>query len=276
MKKKVFTSYEDSLPYKEVRQDGFTVNFAPRAYLQGGGIYQIKNLVNNHSYVGSTKHFFKRLKSHKNCISCMRNANPKVQAAFIEFGWEKFVFTILEHVDDLSKLIEREQYYTDIIKPEYNVYIIAKSALGVKRSELTREKVRAANLGLKHPEWRNKIKRAAQTGVKRGPLSELAKKHMSEAQLKLYTSGYVNPNKGRKLRQESIEKRVRKCVVPVLQFAMDGKFIKEWPSILSAAKALKVSPSGIGTSIRKTTEGHQKYSVGYIWKRKYDTKTDRD
>lgn len=264
-KKRFFTGIEDSLVYyRQIEEDGFLVHFTPRAYMQGGGIYKVLNKINGHCYIGSCKNFFNRFKSHKASISCMRNSNPKLQAAFIEFGWENFVFIILEHVDgDKNELLKREQYYLDTQNPEYNICIIANSALGVKRTEVTKDRVRAANLGLKHPDWRNKIKSAAMLGVKRGPLPEAARKNMSIAQKKLYENGYVNPNRGKKLSAETIKKRVDKVVVPVDQYDLDGVFIKSWNSIKEASIQLGIHESGIG----QTANNKQKYCGGFIWRR---------
>ena len=51
---------------------------------------------------------------------------------------------------------------------------------------------------------------------------------------------------------------------PVLQFSLDGNFLKEWESMYDAAEYLNCSPR----YIKKTCYGEQKSYFGYIWKYK--------
>lgn len=50
----------------------------------------------------------------------------------------------------------------------------------------------------------------------------------------------------------------------ILQFDIEGNFIKEWKNITSAAKALSISVSGITTCAK----GRQKTAAGFKWKYK--------
>jgi hypothetical protein len=45
---------------------------------------------------------------------------------------------------DSSVLIEKEQYYLDMLKPKYNILSIAGSSTGYKHSEASLELMRAA------------------------------------------------------------------------------------------------------------------------------------
>jgi len=60
-------------------------------------------------------------------------------------GYSNFSLEILEYCA-ASKCIEREQYYLDHLKPEYNILKVAGSSLGFKHSDVTKEKIRAYNL----------------------------------------------------------------------------------------------------------------------------------
>lgn len=51
---------------------------------------------------------------------------------------------ILEYCEP-ENVIEREQYYLDTLKPEYNILKIAGSTLGYTHTEETREKLRGEN-----------------------------------------------------------------------------------------------------------------------------------
>jgi group I intron endonuclease len=55
-------------------------------------------------------------------------------------------FEILEYCDP-QNVIEREQYYLDFLKPEYNILKIAGSSLGFKHTKETLAKMAVIKLG---------------------------------------------------------------------------------------------------------------------------------
>jgi group I intron endonuclease len=59
----------------------------------------------------------------------------------LKYGYSNFRLEILEYCDKLSA-IEREQYYIDLLKPEYNICLRAGSSLGRITREETRLKLR--------------------------------------------------------------------------------------------------------------------------------------
>ena len=61
------------------------------------------------------------------------------------------------------------------------------------------------------------------------------------------------------LLQKRYPNSVRKAV---LQYSLDGEFIKEWPNANSARRALKIS------GIREVCRGNQKTAGGFFWKYK--------
>ena len=58
-----------------------------------------------------------------------------------------------------------------------------------------------------------------------------------------------------------INKNKRK---PILQYDLEGNFIKEWDYIRQASTYLNINPSGISNNL----SGKQKFAFGYIWKYK--------
>ena len=122
-------------------------------------IYGILNKVSGKYYIGSAVNFSKRKSRH---LKLLRE--NKHHSYLLQKEWDEnlFDFIILEKVLGKEFLTEREQWWIDNTNSFYNICKIASSSLGVKRTEETKEKVRQANLGLKHPEWRNNIKSKAQ------------------------------------------------------------------------------------------------------------------
>jgi len=213
------------------------------------GIYCIENLNNGKRYVGSSNNLKKRKKSHFYELKRGNHGNLKLQRSYNKHGEEKFTFYILEEVENELDLISREQFYIDNLKPQYNICKIADSSLGVKRSNETKEKIRQANLGLKHPEWRNKIKSESQGGEnhwsKNKIFSDESKKKMSESHKKLYENGYKNPNSKK-----------------ILQYSLNNEFIREWDSCYEAARHYECNEM----AIRHNVKGRTKTSKGFIWK----------
>ena len=74
-------------------------------------------------YIGSTKDLKRRIGKH---ISDCYNSNiPKYNSKVYQQirtngGWNDFNFTIVEYIDNPETLIEREQYYYDVLRPELN------------------------------------------------------------------------------------------------------------------------------------------------------------
>lgn len=109
--------------------------------MENVGIYQIKNKTNNKSYIGSSSRLNFRWKRHLTDLKCNIHHSLALQRAFHKYGHDNFEFIILENCDE-DKLIEREQYYLDILLPEYNICKVAGNCAGVKHTEETIEKRR--------------------------------------------------------------------------------------------------------------------------------------
>lgn len=50
------------------------------------GVYMIKNVLNNHKYIGSTKNFKQRLKQHLSDLRNNKHHSPHLQAAWNKYG----------------------------------------------------------------------------------------------------------------------------------------------------------------------------------------------
>ena len=73
-----------------------------------------------------------------------------IYKALLKYGYSIFTIEILEYCDP-KDLIKREQYYIDLLKPEYNILKIAGSRLGSIHTIESRAKMSSSKAGEKHP-----------------------------------------------------------------------------------------------------------------------------
>lgn len=124
------------------------------------GIYCWYNKITKKVYVGSSISLNKRLSrylSEKYLKGELLRYNSHIYKSMLKHGYTNFNFCILKYCDR-SELIKWEQYYIDILKPEYNTMVIAASNLGFTHSEKTKEILRLASTGrLFSQETKNKL-----------------------------------------------------------------------------------------------------------------------
>lgn len=70
----------------------------------------------------------------------MLRQKSKILSALLKYGYSAFRLEILEKCDP-NQTIDREQYYLDLLKPEYNILSVASSSLGMLHSEETKFKI---------------------------------------------------------------------------------------------------------------------------------------
>ena len=120
------------------------------------GVYRWINLETNKSYVGSSVNLRRRFNTYYSFSYLTRNKSL-ISKALLKYGYSRFRLEILEYCDP-SVLMEREQYYIDLLKPEYNILKIAGSLLGFKHSDSTRERLSKFYTGrVISPEVRDKL-----------------------------------------------------------------------------------------------------------------------
>ena len=111
------------------------------------GIYIWVNKLNNESYVGSSVNLTKRFRRYYN-INYLKGRlviyNSRIYKALLKYTYSNFNLEILEYCN-IESLKIREQYYIDLLKPEYNICKTAGSMLGFKHSLKTLEKFKNRN-----------------------------------------------------------------------------------------------------------------------------------
>jgi hypothetical protein len=109
-------------------------------------------------------------------------------------------------------------------------------------------------------------KKASETKKRRGTSVEAGKKSFqTKIDKGTVESIYKKIAQKRKLNGTNNKNGSDKKIRCILQYDMEGNFIKEWPSIAEARKQ-------IGGAPHKCAAGIQKQSMGYIWKWKTNKK----
>lgn len=104
------------------------------------GVYIIKSMIDNKIYIGSTKDFITRYKTHKSKLYRGIHHSVYLQNFYNKYGNEKLTFSIIEFCDK-EHLIKREQYWLDKLKPQFNTRKIAENNEGTKRTQEQKDKI---------------------------------------------------------------------------------------------------------------------------------------
>lgn len=191
----------------------------------GGGIYEIRNQISGKCYIGSAVNLRKRWRNHLSNLRKGQHRNRHLQNAFNKYGQVAFIFSVLEYAER-EVLVEREQYFFDTLRPEYNIASIAGSSmLGRRHTAESRKKMSQARRGEGNPnygkslskETRRKLsealmgrqlsdshRRKISEGLK-GNMNNLGHKHTKEtrAQMSKIKRGELNPNYGKQPSEET-------------------------------------------------------------------------
>lgn len=104
------------------------------------GIYMIVNLLNGKRYVGSSVDIYNRLHEHQFNLIKNKAHNVHLQSAWNKYGEDAFIWTVLEFCEK-DKRFDREQYFIDFIKPEYNFTENVVANFGHSPSKECRQKI---------------------------------------------------------------------------------------------------------------------------------------
>lgn len=185
-----------------------------------------------------------------------------IYKALQKYGYSGFSLEILEYCEPSQALL-KEQYYIDLLKPEYNINPVAGSSLGYKHTEATLEKLRNRDYSFIHnEETRLKLSAAATGRV----LSEEAKAKISAAR------------KGIKL---SIETRAKLSAITTAKHGVAVEItnietgeIVQYPTMTAAGAALGVSRPAIKKVIQDSSRGTGKIFRGiYVIKMNEEVKS---
>jgi group I intron endonuclease len=116
-----------------------------------GVIYSISFEGGRRAYIGSAKNLRYRMKAHLHLLRLGRHHSIGLQRAANKYGLDNLIVKVLEEVPDITKLIEREQYWIDVFTGKrYNRSPTAASRLGTKMSASARRKISESLVGNQH------------------------------------------------------------------------------------------------------------------------------
>lgn len=165
------------------------------------GIYQITNAVNGKRYIGSAVDLKRRRRDHLTRLHHNQHHNQHLQRAFDKHGEASFLFSVLEAVDDVSRLILREQYYLDTLNPEYNICPTAGSPLGIRHTKEARARMSIAKAGERNPNFGKRL-----SADQRKKISEALSGRPPSKERLAKISGERSPNYGKHLSVETCAK----------------------------------------------------------------------
>lgn len=197
-------------------------------------VYKIENVVNYKVYVGSSENYYNRMYKHKSDLRANSHCNDYLQKAWNKYGEHNFKFEILEIISIEDNIIEKEQYWIDILNVSdrnigYNLKLKAYSNLGYKYSIESKAKMSNAKKG---KTW---------TIKQRNVLSNIIRSKRPHCR--------------------GVNNVLSKAI---LQYDLDNNFIKEWESINICSKELGLHPSNMVVCL----QGKIKQTGGFIFKYK--------
>lgn len=201
------------------------------------GVYCWVNKVNGKFYIGSSSNLNTRFRHYYSLPLLKSNYSMVICRALMKYGFSNFELYIFEYCDK-KDILNREQYYFDLLKPTYNILTVAGSSLGVKRTEETKLKIsKALSLlpnGVNHPMF-GKV------------LSEEIRAKMRIAKLGENHFGYGKPLTGaHKAKIAASQQNIQK--VSVLDLETKTEII--YSSMRDAARALNCLVGSISYSLK--------------------------
>lgn len=209
---------------------------------------------NGKSYIGQTTN--ERLRRRSWFSGKYHYAGAKIDRARAKYGRNAFAYEVLVRntysskelaISDLNKL---EIYYIglyDSYRNGYNCTIGGDGVVGFKMTECQITKLRAANYGKKLSEEHKKKIGIASKNWLNNP--------NNKARMSRLRKGRSNP--------AAIRAMSNANKTPIIQMSLDGKFIREFPSINDAYDFL-----GKRGNITSVCKGRRTSAFGYKWKYK--------
>lgn len=217
-----------------------------------GFVYKIENKITGKIYIGSTVNFKRRKLEHFGELRRGTHCSKKMQADYNKYGKKSLVMSVIEECEEKIRL-DREQHYIDLYDAANKGYNTSKSAF------YTTDAFQGIDFnGENNPFY--------------------GKHHSEETRRKLRETWEKTKEErsGWKHKEETIQKMSEKSTrgknrnaTHILQYDLDGNFMKEWDCIADAAEFYGMkSHTSISNCCHKNVRKTEKYNTakGFIWR----------
>lgn len=219
------------------------------------GIYKIENLLNHKKYIGQSIDIETRFYKHKSAKD-----NFHIHRAIQKYGKENFSFEIIEECE-IFQLNEKERYwinYYNSLEPNgYNMIPGGSNGAGIAKGI----PVEQYSLNGQYIQEFPSANRAGQiTGINARNITSCCNQLRQQAGL--FQWKWKNDKKI----ISSIEGVYKNDTI--LQYDLEGNFIKEWNSLQEIQKSLNISKSSLCSNLKGKTHS----SKNFQWKYKHSNK----
>jgi group I intron endonuclease len=217
------------------------------------GIYKITS-PSGKVYIGQSVNIKRREKAYVN-EHC--SDQPSIYRSIKKYGWKIHLHEIIEQCS-LDELNEREVYWKqqelDKVSGDWSKVLFCKlhDNGGGSLSDITKQKISISNKGKQKPPFTEDHKDKISKAKKGWIITQEHRDKISKA------------NKGNTQSLTAINQRVEKNKKPIIQYTLDGIFVKEWDSSLLASISLKINAGNICMNLK----GKYKKAGNFIWKYK--------
>jgi group I intron endonuclease len=198
-----------------------------KKYERKSGVYILENVMTGNFYIGLSKNLAKRKGRHFYVLRNGMKGNIRISDDCKKYGVESFDFKVLEYCDECD-LLEKEQYYFELMMPQYNVWKSVYNAKGRTYTNEQLEYFKNTAHGPKNLEnHSNVLKEAWKRRKEKYTPAELHEK-MSKARTGIKHSeetkmNYSLQRKG-KTKSESMKNKLRESRLGTK--LINGKFVK--------------------------------------------------
>lgn len=196
------------------------------------GIYKIENKINGKVYIGLSKHIKQRWWEHKNSLNKNKHPNLHLQAAWNKYGKDNFNFKILEKCKK-ELLNEKEMYWINYYK-SYDRKFGYNETLGGEGYNIIHKVIQFDLFGNIINVFNNVYDAEEKTGCDATAIYQCCNMKIKNPlkYIWLYEEEY---NKNKNIINIFLSKIV-------LQYDLNGNFIKEWKNPQHVRKELGINP----------------------------------